>query len=48
MDFTREILNRTIEIKVVKKIRNKHTYLRVKNNSLLEISTNIFFYKKRC
>lgn len=46
MDFTREILNRTIEIKVVKKIRNKHTYLRVKNNSLLEISTNIFFTKK--
>lgn len=46
MNFTQEISNRAIEIKVVRKIRNKHTYLRVKNHSLLEISANIFFTKK--
>jgi len=46
MNFTREISNRVVEIKVLKKIRNRHTYLRVKNPLLLEISTNIFFTKK--
>lgn len=45
MNFTREISNRLVHIKVLKKIRNKHTYLRVKNPKLLEISTNIFFTK---
>ncbi|MGB6328387.1 MAG: SprT family zinc-dependent metalloprotease [Halarcobacter sp.] len=46
MNFTREISNRVVEIKVLKKIRNRHTYLRVKNPLLLEISANIFFTKK--
>ena len=46
MNFSREILNRDVEIKLIKKIRNKHTYLRVKNHSLLEISTHMFFTKK--
>ncbi len=46
MNFIRVISNRPIEIRVLKKIRNRHTYLRVKSDSLLEISTNIFFTKK--
>ena len=45
MNFTREILNKPIEIRVLRKITNRHTYLRVKDCSLLEISTNIFFTK---
>ncbi|PLY04998.1 MAG: M48 family peptidase [Arcobacter sp.] len=43
MNFTSEILNKTIDIQVIKKIRNRHTYLRIKSSNLLEISSHIFF-----
>lgn len=43
MNFTSCILNKTIEIRVIKKIRNRHTYLRIKSINLLEISSHIFF-----
>jgi len=43
MIFDTKILNKTVTVKLIKKIRNRHTYLRIKNKDLIEISSNIFF-----
>ena len=43
MNFTSEILNKTIEIRVIKKIKNRHTYMRIKSCDLVEISSHVFF-----
>ncbi|XPV69797.1 MAG: M48 family metallopeptidase [Halarcobacter sp.] len=43
MNFIEEIFNKKIEIKVIKKRTTRHTYLGVKSENLIEISTNIFF-----
>lgn len=37
-----------VTINIVKKRRTKHTYLRVLDSNLIQISTNIYFTKKRC
>ena len=46
MDFTTQILNNNVNVKIKKKIRTRHTYLRIKSENLIEISTNIFFTLK--
>ncbi len=46
MIFDIKILNKTVTVKLIKKIRNRHTYLRIKSNNLIEISSNIFFTLK--
>jgi len=43
MIFDIEILNKTVTVKLIKKTRNRHTYLRIKSSNLIEISSNIFF-----
>lgn len=43
MIFKTLILNQDIEVKLIKKRRNRHTYLRIKSSELIEISSNIFF-----
>ena len=43
MNFTSKMLNKTIEIQVIKKIRNRHTYLRIKSADLVEITSHMFF-----
>ena len=46
MDFKTQISNNNVNVKIIKKIRNRHTYLRIKSENLIEISTNIFFTLK--
>jgi predicted metal-dependent hydrolase len=43
MNFTIELLNEKIDVKVIKRRTTKHTYLRLKSETLIEISTNIYF-----
>ena len=43
MIFDTKILNKTVTVKLIKKIRNRHTYLRIKNRELIEISSHLFF-----
>jgi len=43
MNFTVELLNKKIDVKVIKKRTTKHTYLRVKSLDKIEISSNIYF-----
>ncbi|WP_072680868.1 M48 family metallopeptidase [Arcobacter sp. LA11] len=43
MIFDTKILNKMVTVKLIKKIRNRHTYLRIKNSELIEISSNPFF-----
>jgi predicted metal-dependent hydrolase len=45
MNFTIELLNEKIDVKVIKRRTTKHTYLRLKSETLIEISTNIYFTK---
>lgn len=46
MEFFFKIDEKMVTIKLIRKLRTKNTYLRVKNQSLIEISTNLFFTKK--
>lgn len=43
MIFKTEILNEEIEVNLINKKRNRHTYLRIKSPKLVEISSNIYF-----
>lgn len=43
MIFNTLILNEEIEVKLINKKRNRHTYLRIKNSQYIEISSNIYF-----
>jgi hypothetical protein len=43
MVFSTIVLNKNIDVKLIKKKTNRHTYLRVKNPKLIEISSNIYF-----
>ena len=45
MNFTIELLNEKIDVKVIKRRTTKHTYLRLRSKNLIEISTNIYFTK---
>lgn len=43
MIFKTLILNEEIEVELINKKRNRHTYLRIKNPKNIEISSNIYF-----
>jgi predicted metal-dependent hydrolase len=43
MVFSTQIFNENINVKLIKKKTNRHTYLRIKSPVLIEISSNIHF-----
>lgn len=43
MIFNTEILNKSVQVQLINKKRNRHTYLRLKNGDSIEISSNIYF-----
>ncbi len=43
MIFNTQVFNENIDVKLLNKKNNRHTYLRIKNEKLIEISSNIYF-----
>lgn len=46
MEFEINILNKPLKVKLIRKRTTKHTYLRVKSNELVQISSNPYFTKR--